>query len=208
MPYGLRKLPNQDLYKVYNKDTDEVHSKATTKGNALKQIRLLYMLERKKEKEGGEIGYFKNTYPKLDRTMEQDRTTDYYTDGSVNMKKCNCKTDTLIEGSGKPKAEKTFEPPYQPTGNYMTAWRWVLYKERDLQNSTYAKMMRNPSVKSLYYKLKEKAENKGEDFNVDWLEANYMKNRKGIKGDEPVVKEKKPKKDFSKGSKKIDEFFK
>ncbi len=609
MPYGLRKLPDQDLYKVFNKETGEVHSNATTKGNALKQIRLLYMLERNKETKGGEVGYFKNTYPKLDRSMEQDRTTDYY-GGCADMKKCNCKTDVLVRGSGKskatlekelvevdgqleeienelpntklnddqlaektkerlqelikigaekggipynasdivgtilyvhllekygntcavykstnnlsffgtsitifdenermkqvytpeelkfiadallacikkgekniivpttlrcvntpvidnsvsthanilvwrvdrdevehfephgnayrggncqakdlyretnwligelnkimktnfnykepnetcprvqgfqalenfskklafegggfclmwstlmvelillnpnktlneinelafkivgeptnrdvvlnlirgyvveaqsiindltmrlkneefkfltteeldtikpsvfhgkytlanvmrkkglkdaltdwalntifraterkqkmqtltskktklqekiatrepqgrkkgqlnkktielltreavvpdnfikPKAKKTFIEPYQPTGNFMTAWRWVLYKERDLQNSTYAKMMRNPSVKSLYYKLKEKAEDNDDEFNVDWLEANYMKNRRGVKGDEPVVKEKKTKKDFSKGSKKIEEFFK
>ncbi len=52
MPYGLRKLPDQDLYKVFNKETGEVHSNATTKGNALKQIRLLYMLERNKETKG------------------------------------------------------------------------------------------------------------------------------------------------------------
>ena len=49
MPYGYRKLPNKDLYRVYNKETGEIHSKATTKANALKQIRLLYMIERQKE---------------------------------------------------------------------------------------------------------------------------------------------------------------
>lgn len=188
MPYGLRKLPDKDLYRVFNKDTGEIHAKETTKGNALKQIRLLYMLERKK---GGEI-----SYPKLEQSLEQD--------SSVSGNGCCAKCEA-IEGNGKPLASKTFIPPYQPTGNYMTPWRWVLYKERELQNSTYANMMKDPSVKALYYKLKEKA---GDNFNVDWLETNYMKNRKGIKK-EPKPKETKQDKieKSLKGTKKITEFF-
>lgn len=63
MPYGLRKLPDKDLYRVYNKETGEIHSKETTKANALKQIRLLYMIERKKM-EGGVVGEKKERCPK------------------------------------------------------------------------------------------------------------------------------------------------
>jgi hypothetical protein len=43
MPYKVRKLPNQDLYKVYNADTGRVYSHHTTKRNANKQLRLLQM---------------------------------------------------------------------------------------------------------------------------------------------------------------------
>lgn len=47
MPFGIRKLPNKDLYKVFNKETKEVYSYGSTKENAKKQIRLLYSLENK-----------------------------------------------------------------------------------------------------------------------------------------------------------------
>jgi hypothetical protein len=43
MPYVIRKLPNKDLYKVYNKITKEVHSKGSTLENAKKQVKLLHM---------------------------------------------------------------------------------------------------------------------------------------------------------------------
>lgn len=52
MPFAIRKLRGQDKYKVFNKDTGAVHSKATSLANARKQVRLLYMVERKKM-EGG-----------------------------------------------------------------------------------------------------------------------------------------------------------
>lgn len=45
MPYGLRKLPGKPLYKVYNKATKVVHSKATTMPRAEKQIRLLNAID-------------------------------------------------------------------------------------------------------------------------------------------------------------------
>ena len=47
MPYDIRKLPNQELYRVYNKQTKAVHSYATTLENAKKQLGLLYMIEKK-----------------------------------------------------------------------------------------------------------------------------------------------------------------
>lgn len=48
MPYSIRKLPNKNLYRVRNVETGQIMSKATTKENALKQIRFLYMIENKK----------------------------------------------------------------------------------------------------------------------------------------------------------------
>ena len=48
MPFIIRKLPNKQYYKVSNKITGAVHSKATTLDNAKKQVRLLYMIDRMK----------------------------------------------------------------------------------------------------------------------------------------------------------------
>jgi len=45
MPYKLRKLPKQDLYRVYNAKTKEIHSYGTTLENAKKQITLLNMID-------------------------------------------------------------------------------------------------------------------------------------------------------------------
>lgn len=45
MPYAIRKLPNKDLYRVYNKDTKVVHSYSTTLENAKKQVKLLHMVD-------------------------------------------------------------------------------------------------------------------------------------------------------------------
>ena len=45
MPYDIRKLPNQELYRVYNKQTKAVHSYATTLENAKKQVKLLHMVD-------------------------------------------------------------------------------------------------------------------------------------------------------------------
>jgi hypothetical protein len=52
MPYAMRKLPKQDAYKVFNKDTGVIHSKHTSLENAEKQIRLLEQIA---SKEGGSI---------------------------------------------------------------------------------------------------------------------------------------------------------
>lgn len=45
MPYDIRKLPNKPLYKVYNKLTKAVYSKATTMPRAEKQVRLLNAID-------------------------------------------------------------------------------------------------------------------------------------------------------------------
>jgi hypothetical protein len=45
MPYIIRKLPKKDLYKVINKDTKVVHSNGSTYENAIKQVRLLNMID-------------------------------------------------------------------------------------------------------------------------------------------------------------------
>lgn len=49
MPLKMRKLPNKTLYRVYNKNTGKIHAKATTKKNAIKQIRLINMMEHRKK---------------------------------------------------------------------------------------------------------------------------------------------------------------
>lgn len=45
MPIKIRKLPNRDLYRVYNTETKTVHSYATTLENAKKQVTLLNMID-------------------------------------------------------------------------------------------------------------------------------------------------------------------
>ncbi len=47
MPYEIRKLPKTSLYRVRNKETGEIKANATTKQNALRQVRLLHSLEEK-----------------------------------------------------------------------------------------------------------------------------------------------------------------
>lgn len=41
MPYALRKMRNQNCYKVFNKNTKKIFSKCTTCVKAQKQLRLL-----------------------------------------------------------------------------------------------------------------------------------------------------------------------
>ncbi len=46
MPFKIRKLPNQSMYRVYNADTGHIYAARTTRANAEKQVRLLHMVER------------------------------------------------------------------------------------------------------------------------------------------------------------------
>ena len=48
MPIVIRKLPNKDLYKVFNKITKEIYSKGTTLEKAKAQKRLLDNFEKAK----------------------------------------------------------------------------------------------------------------------------------------------------------------
>ena len=45
MPYEIRKLPNKPLFRVYNKLTKAIHSKATTMPRAESQVRLLNAID-------------------------------------------------------------------------------------------------------------------------------------------------------------------
>lgn len=46
MPYKIRKIRNQDKYKVINSKTGKIHSTGTTKAKAEAQVRLLESLEK------------------------------------------------------------------------------------------------------------------------------------------------------------------
>ena len=48
MPYIIRKNRGTNTYKVLNAITKQIHSKASTKENALRQVRLMSMLDIKK----------------------------------------------------------------------------------------------------------------------------------------------------------------
>jgi hypothetical protein len=45
MPYAIRKLPNKNQYKVYNKSNGYIHAKHSTLANAQSQMRLLNAIE-------------------------------------------------------------------------------------------------------------------------------------------------------------------
>lgn len=45
MPYAIRKMPNRNCYKVFNKNTKKVFSRCTSMEMAQKQLRLLRGLQ-------------------------------------------------------------------------------------------------------------------------------------------------------------------
>ena len=47
MPYKIRKMPNNECYRVTNAITGKVHAYCTSRRNAYAQVRLLMMRERK-----------------------------------------------------------------------------------------------------------------------------------------------------------------
>ncbi len=47
MPYSMRKMPNKQCYRVYNKKSRRVFAKCTSKKRATRQIRLLRSIEMK-----------------------------------------------------------------------------------------------------------------------------------------------------------------
>ena len=49
MPYYIKKLPNQNKYQVINKKTGKIHAFKTTYTNAIKQIKLMGMVDSKKK---------------------------------------------------------------------------------------------------------------------------------------------------------------
>lgn len=46
MPYKIRKLPGKNSYRVVNTESGKVKAYNTTKENAVKQLRLLYAIEK------------------------------------------------------------------------------------------------------------------------------------------------------------------
>jgi hypothetical protein len=77
MPYSIRKLPNQDLYRVYNKQTKVIHSYSTTLANAKKQVTLLNMVDAgvplKKKGKGSAASIQRPTTPPIDYDEEVAR---------------------------------------------------------------------------------------------------------------------------------------
>ena len=50
MPYTIYKIANENKYQVVNRKSSEIHAYNTTYKNAIKQIRLMCMMESKKNK--------------------------------------------------------------------------------------------------------------------------------------------------------------
>jgi len=51
MPYTIYKIANENKYQAVNRKTGEIHAYKTTYKNAVKQIRLMGMMESKKNKQ-------------------------------------------------------------------------------------------------------------------------------------------------------------
>jgi uncharacterized protein (DUF849 family) len=51
MPIKVRKIRNQDCYRVFNAETGEIYAKCTTREKALAQKRLLEEADKKDEEE-------------------------------------------------------------------------------------------------------------------------------------------------------------
>jgi len=77
MPYSIRKLPNQDLYRVFNTQTKVIHSYSTTLANAKKQVTLLNMVDAgvplKKKGKGSAASIQRPTTPPIDYDEEVAR---------------------------------------------------------------------------------------------------------------------------------------
>lgn len=54
--YKIVKIRNKNLYRIINSKTKQIHSTGSTKANALKQIRLLEMIDSKKQLHGEGLG--------------------------------------------------------------------------------------------------------------------------------------------------------
>lgn len=94
MPYKIRKLNNQDLYKVTNTETGEVVSKGTTLNKAKSQIRLLENLENKKTLKGGKMAL--GNVKKLLKSSYNDTQNDienYKLDKTLSGKRVQVYTD-------------------------------------------------------------------------------------------------------------------
>lgn len=197
MPYKMRKLPNSDLYKVWNTETGEIHSNGSTLENAKKQIRLLHMVHN--QSQGGEIE------PIAEDQYTQEKGEAPYGTG-VNHK--GRKKGSKNKVKKLPKVHSyadedyvmstKFETPKSLT--YDTTWRWVLRKEKELQGVKIPILMKEQALTDFYYALKDIAEEEEDEetmldpytdedervkrslwFTIDWLDKNYMKLRNKMK---------------------------
>lgn len=75
MPYELKRIKGEDLYKVYNTETGKVHSMGSTLENAKKQINLLNRIEAGKGMDNFD-SY--SDYPKLQRDLRMSVGSGFY----------------------------------------------------------------------------------------------------------------------------------
>jgi hypothetical protein len=87
MPYSIRKLPNKDLYRVYNTQTKVVHSYSTTLENAEKQVKLLHMVDAgvPLKKQGGAITDIDRTSTGVMRVKLNDPAKNFLKDKLVPL---------------------------------------------------------------------------------------------------------------------------
>ena len=108
MPYSIRKLSGQNLYRVRLKDTGQILSYATTLENARKQIAYLHMRDAQKERGGAlqpsplqivSIEKSRRKGKKLCAVLSDDRRIDFGSDVST----------TFAEGASQQKKDSYFK---------------------------------------------------------------------------------------------------
>jgi hypothetical protein len=128
MPYALRKLPNQNAWKVFNKETKKVHAMHTTLENAKAQIRLLNAIDH----EGGALTareteqFVKAGYKKK---KDANKVGDYVLDKSLSSKKnkvyVNPKTkEVVVSNAGTSSATDWANNPSIMFGTYKKTDRY------------------------------------------------------------------------------------
>lgn len=124
MPIKIRKLPLQNLYRVYNADTGEIHAKATSLENAKKQVKLLHMVDAgvPLRQQGGKL---KNEIPNKKQELEK------YSD--INRVMMNAKRYFKNE-------DFTIAPSTRKTKKFMIlnpqTNKWVHFGQMGMQDAT------------------------------------------------------------------------
>lgn len=130
MPYALRKLPNQNAWKVFNKETKKIHAHHTSLENAKAQIRLLNAIDH--QPSGGALTARETEqFVKAGYKKKKDANTvgDYKLDKSLSSKKnkvyVNPKTkEVVVSNAGTSSASDWKNNPSIMFGTYKKTDRY------------------------------------------------------------------------------------
>lgn len=139
MPYKIVKIRNKDLYKVINTETKKIYSKGSTKENALKQKKLLYLLEKNKMSGGKipakdlkkiiEASYDKNEYDINNYDIDEDLS-----DNRVKVYKNKDNGEIIISHRGSQDARDWIDnAKFVITGNVKNSKTYKYHKKKQQQ---------------------------------------------------------------------------